>query len=197
MDDVIWVTYRGRHIPIKPGMKGKFNKKILKKLGKKKKEEEIIKKNKYGDLSVKENYEKAQDDLVLNKKMSVEESEKVLGDYKELYKNSKEGKETTKEIADIQTKINKLEDKDAKTINVEGRDVKVTGLNTDYDDKKNEELKDLHIQREEKQKKIENAGKRGDRATLSEYYRYFLDMGYSKQTALKYAEEQIKNRKGK
>ena len=40
MDDIIWVTYRGRHIPIKPGMKAKFKKKELDKLKPLKKEKE-------------------------------------------------------------------------------------------------------------------------------------------------------------
>lgn len=31
MNDIIWITYRGRHIPIKPGMKGKFKKEDLQK----------------------------------------------------------------------------------------------------------------------------------------------------------------------
>lgn len=37
MDDIIWVTYNGRHIPIKPGMRGKFNKKKLNLLKEKRK----------------------------------------------------------------------------------------------------------------------------------------------------------------
>lgn len=191
MKDIIWITFRGRHIPIKPGMKGKFNKKKLEDIKNKR-----IKKGdtqKYKDLSIKENYEEAQDDLVLNKGKSVEESEKMLGRYEDLYAKSEEGKQYTSKLKEVQSKIDKLEDK--KTIKVDGRDVKITGSNTDYE--KNEELKSLYQEKRSYEDKIQSAGRRGSRATLSEYYRYFLDMGYSKETALKYAEEQIRKRKSK
>lgn len=199
MDDIIWVTYRGRHIPIKPGMKAKFKKKELEKVKKEKASKEAIKnqeiRKKYGDLSEKSRYEDAQDDLVMNKGYSIEESEKILGKYEEIYKNSPKGKEIRDKLTEVQSKIDKLSNKDSKNIKYEDRDVKVTGLDTDYEE--NKELKDLYDEKDSYERQLESVGRRGSRATLSEYYKYFLSMGYSKETALEYAEEQVRKRKNK
>ena len=198
MNDIIWVTYRGRHIPIKKGMKAKFEKKeAYDKIRKQKIKEENIRK-KYGDLSKRENYEKAQDDLVMNKNMSVEESEKILGDYKERYKNSPEGKEIKNKIDETQRKIDEIESNSSKNIRKGFRKVKVTGLEGEYNEEDQEKLKSLYEEKRGYEYQVDRVERVGDRATLSAYYKYFLSMGYSKETALEYAKEQVRNggRKG-
>ena len=81
----VWRTIGGRRIFITEG-KGLSD--AMKESGKfklkKKKEEMLSNKDlaKYGDLSNPNNYMKAQNDLVFNKGMSVKESEKILGEYK-------------------------------------------------------------------------------------------------------------------
>lgn len=172
MDDIIWVTYRGRHIPIKPGMRGKF----------KKKEYELKEKRKLA---------------------SEEEEENRTNTLKN--PDNAELKEKHKEL---QTKLENLQDKMNKSNNDEtyiesgDRKVKVTGLNTDYNDDKNSELANEERVLRTQLGEVENEIKKSYRkdkgyATLSEYEEYFLSMGYSKATALKYAKEEIAKRKRK
>lgn len=70
MNDIIWITYNGRKIPIKPGMKGKFNKKKLDEIRKKKEAinymEDQYKAFDKGDISVAD-LEKAKKDSGLSK----------------------------------------------------------------------------------------------------------------------------------
>lgn len=58
-DGIIWITYRGRKIPIKPGMKGKFNKKKLDEIRNKK--EGNIESNKLTKSEINTQVEKSLD----------------------------------------------------------------------------------------------------------------------------------------
>ena len=122
----VWRTVGGRRILIKDGedletaMKksGKFKNKNVKK-------EEKYDIEKYGDLSNPDNYMKAQNDLVFNKNLSVEESEKILGKYqsKDTFRTldkmieEKYDMAINEQIEDLQKKANELIFKIAKSKN--------------------------------------------------------------------------------
>ena len=79
MDDIIWITYKGRRIPIKPGMKGKFDKK---KLNNKLSENDKVKLKKIGKL-IKEDKETGN---TANRMKAIEDQER----YDRLYDRYKE-----------------------------------------------------------------------------------------------------------
>lgn len=163
--DIIWITYRGRKIPIKPGMKGKFNKK------------------RYEELK--------------NKKIRKESSNKVEESNEKINEEDRKSidsklKDYEQKLASVKEKINKMRSEDEEYMDYEGRKIKVTGLNTDYTNPKNNIAygEEKYYEKEiDKMKKVSKSN------SLSDYEQYFISLGYSKATALKMAKEEINRRK--
>lgn len=213
MNDVIWVTYRGRHIPIKPGMRGKFKKKNEKekelstdyKMAHRPDTEwDMTPDNLLGENSVapKDIYEHPEYYLVNSNKKVLEETKNALNI----------AKDKSNEMITIYraTPGNEINEGDWVTLsrsyaedhnysqlegkgNILEKKVPVKDVQWAGDDlaewgyfpkKENNKNADIKLYHETNSLK-----------TVSDYEQYFINQGYSKATALKMAKQIIAQRK--
>lgn len=211
MEDIIWITYKGRRIPIKPGLKGKFNKKNLEETKKKKEAmnymEEQYKAFDKGDISSKE-LEQAKIDSGLSKKEIEEARDYTNARAKEdnsRISENKSGKTTSQPVPNKE-----LEDQvkrriwAEKTLNEQynysdrqGKKELTNNFNKELRKQNELEKKYGKISENDFKKMQSDIYKKASLNTLSDYEQYFINQGYSKATALKKAKEIIAQRKRK